>query len=164
MLDASGLIEKHRSNGVLVDANLLVLYLVGKVNKNRIPTFKRTQGYTARDFVLLAGLIGHFGRAFTTPHILSQVSDLSALPGKELKAIRHCLKAEVEMMEERYDESRMVVKDAAFEPLGLADAAIVALCRRPLLVLTADLALYLALQRRGADAINFTDYLSSYWR
>jgi hypothetical protein len=31
MLDAAGLIEKHRAKGVLVDANLLVLLLVGRL-------------------------------------------------------------------------------------------------------------------------------------
>ena len=36
MLDAPALIEKHRSRGVLVDSNLLVLLLVGSVNKQRI--------------------------------------------------------------------------------------------------------------------------------
>lgn len=40
------LIEKHRANGLLIDANLLILYLIGKTNKDRIPTFKRTQQYT----------------------------------------------------------------------------------------------------------------------
>ena len=42
MLDARTLIEKHRSKGVLVDTNLLVLLLVGSVNKRRMLSFKRT--------------------------------------------------------------------------------------------------------------------------
>jgi hypothetical protein len=50
MLDARALIEKHRSKGVLVDTNLLVLLLVGSINKRRIPEFKRTQSFTIEDF------------------------------------------------------------------------------------------------------------------
>ncbi len=50
MLDAVGLIEKHRANGLLIDTNLLVLFLVGKTNKSRILSFKRTQAYTLEDF------------------------------------------------------------------------------------------------------------------
>jgi hypothetical protein len=42
MLDSLALIEKHRAKGVLVDTNLLVLFLVGLVNKRRVPEFKRT--------------------------------------------------------------------------------------------------------------------------
>ena len=61
MLDVAGLFEKHQSKGVLVDTNLLVLYLVGKVNKNRILNFKRTQKYTVEDFELLERAIVWFG-------------------------------------------------------------------------------------------------------
>ena len=164
MLDAPGLIEKHRSKGVLVDTNLLVLYLVGRVNKDRIPGFKRTQTYTVKDFELLERLIVWFGGLITTPHILSQVSDLTALPGKELRAVRSCFKVAVEAMEECYDESRIVVNDPSFERLGLTDAAIATLCRRELLVLTDDLDLQITLQRRGADAINFNHIRPLTWR
>jgi rRNA-processing protein FCF1 len=155
MLDALGLIEKHRSKGVLVDTNLLVLHLVGKVNKNRISSFKRTQSYNAEDFELLERLLGHFGKLVTTPHVLTQVSDLATLQGKELSAIRALFKIEVEVMEERYDESRELVRDVSFERLGLTDAAITTLCHGNVLVLTSDLDLWNALQKRGVDSLNF---------
>jgi hypothetical protein len=45
VLDAIGLIKKHCAKRVLIDANLLVLYLVGSTNKSRIETFKRTQQF-----------------------------------------------------------------------------------------------------------------------
>ena len=35
-----------RGSGLLVDTNLLLLYLIGRTNKNRISKFKRTQAYT----------------------------------------------------------------------------------------------------------------------
>jgi hypothetical protein len=57
MLDARALIEKHRSMGVLVDSNLLVLFLVGQVNKRRILQFKRTQDFAIEDFDTLSRLI-----------------------------------------------------------------------------------------------------------
>ena len=85
MLDAVGLIKKHRTKGVLINANLLVLYLVGSTNKNRIPTFKRTQVYTIEDFELLQGLIAYLGDVITTPHVLTEVSNLANLHEPELK-------------------------------------------------------------------------------
>lgn len=88
MLDARALIEKHRAKGVLVDTNLLVLLLVGTVNKQRIPNFKRTEDFTIEDYELLVRLINWFGKLIATPHVLSQVSDLTDLPGKERTAIR----------------------------------------------------------------------------
>ena len=71
MLDARALIEKHRSKGVLIDTNLLVLLLVGLVNKRRILDFKRTQNFTIEDFDILLRLVNWFGKLFTTPHVLS---------------------------------------------------------------------------------------------
>ena len=156
MLDAGALIEKHQAKGVLVDANLLILFLIGTVNKQRISEFKRTQDFTIEDFDLLQRLIAWFGRLYATPHVLSQVSDLADLPGKELHKIRHLFRLVVEQhIDESYDPSRVLVADPVFEIHGLADAAIATVGGRGVLVLTADVKLQLALQRRGTDALNF---------
>ncbi|MGH9612954.1 MAG: PIN domain-containing protein [Bryobacteraceae bacterium] len=155
MLDALALIEKHQSKGVLVDTNLLVLFLVGLVNRQRIVSFKRTQNFTVHDFDLLARLIGRFGKLYATPHVLSQVSDLTKLPGKELREIRSLFKLLVEKIEESYEPSRVLATDPIFERLGLADAAITRVCSQGILVLTADFDLHHALELRGADALNF---------
>jgi hypothetical protein len=87
-LDARSLIEKHRGKGALVDTNLLVLYLVGTLNRRKITEFKRTSNFEISDFDLLSRLIKWFGRLIATPHVLSQVSDLADLPGKDLLVIR----------------------------------------------------------------------------
>jgi hypothetical protein len=155
MLDAGALIQKHRAKGALVDANLLVLLLVGAVNKRRIQNFKRTENFTVEDFDLLTRLIDWFGKLFATPHVLSQASDLTDLHGKELLQVRRTFKLIVDQIEESYDPSRTLVLDPMFERLGLADAAIATVCSRGVLVLTADLELQLEVQRRGADALNF---------
>jgi len=164
MLDAAGLIEKHRCRGALIDANLLVLYLVGKTNKRRIRDFKPCDIFEIEDFDLLDALVGYLGKPITTPHILTEVSNLVAkLHGKELAASRRDYKALVEQMDEFYDTSRAVVADAAFMRLGLTDAAIAMLERRKLLVLTGDLDLWLTLQQRGVDAVNFNHLRASHW-
>ena len=155
MLDAAGLIEKHRAKGVLVDTNLLVLFLVGTVNRQRILNFKRTGDFTIEDFDLLVRLIDWFGKLIATPHVLSQVSDLTDLTGNELTKIRELFKVLVETIEESYDASRLLVSDPAFKRLGLTDAAIATVCCRGVLVLTADAQLHVALQERDIDALNF---------
>jgi hypothetical protein len=155
MLDALALIDKHRSKGVLVDTNLLVLLLVGSVNKRRILDFKHTQNFTIEDFDLLSRLIRWFGKLITTPHILGQVSDLTDLPGKDLKTIRWLFGSLVQQMEEKYDLSKVLVTHNLFSNLGLTDAAIATTCSKGILVPTTDLDLQLALQRQGADALNF---------
>ena len=158
------LINKHRANGLLIDTNLLLLYLVGRTNKNRIPMFKRTQQYTIEDFELLEILISQFTALITTPHLLTELSNLATLQEPELLKLRVVFKETVEQTQEFYDESRHIVSDVAFDHLGLADAAIATLCHRNLLVLTDDLPLYVALTTRGLDAINFNHIRTYFWR
>src|ERR1700692_1282284 len=146
MSDAGCRSANQEAKGVLVDSNLLVLFLVGAVNKRRILDFKRTQGFTIEDFDLLATLIGWFGKLIATPHVLSQVSDLAVLPGKERLNIRRLFRSVVEQIEESYDPSQALVADPIFERLGLTDAAIATICSRGILVLTADVDLQLAVQ------------------
>ena len=100
MLDAASLIEKDRSRGALIDANLLVLYLVGKTNKRRIRDFKPCDVFEIEDFDLLEQLVAYLGKPITTPHILTEVSNLAKLHGKELSAFRHGYKVLVEQMDE----------------------------------------------------------------
>jgi rRNA-processing protein FCF1 len=154
-LDTLGLIEKHRANGLLIDTNLLILYLVGRTNKRRILTFKRTQTYAIEDFDLLERFISNFNKLITTPHVLTEVSNLASLHGKELRALRGAFRSLVEQMKEFFDESQSVVADASFDRLGLTDAAIAMIGRHNLLVLTDDLDLHTLLLRRGVDALNF---------
>jgi hypothetical protein len=163
MLDAVGLIEKHQSKGALIDANLLLLYVVGKTNRRRLCDFKPCDVFETDDFELLERLVAYLGKVITTPHVLTEVSNLAKLHGRELSAFRERYKVMVEEMDEFYDESRAVVADTAFMRLGLTDAAIAMLGRRNLLVLTADLQLWLTLQQRGVDAVNFNHLRPLKW-
>ena len=163
MLDAEGLIEKHRAKGVLVDTSLLVLFLVGTVNRRRILNFKRTEDFTVEDYDVLVRLIGWFGKLIATPHVLSQVSDLTDLSGNELSEVREVFKALVEQIEESYDTSRLIVGDPAFERHGLTDAAIATVCARGILVLTTDVRLQIALQERDIDSLNFNHIRPLAW-
>jgi hypothetical protein len=132
-----------------------VLFLVGTLNRQRILNFKRTSDFVIADYDLLVRLIAWFGKIVATPHVLNQVSDLTDLSGKESAAIRELFRSLVEQVEESYDASRLLVTDPLFKRFGLADAAIATVCSRGSLVLTTDVQLYVALQERGIDAVNF---------
>jgi hypothetical protein len=155
MNDLFGFIEKHRSNGILIDANLLLLYAVGKTNKQRIPRFKRTEKYSIADFELRERLAAQFKTPITTPHFLTQVCDLAQLGGKERIAFNAVFQQLTDLLDERFESSRQVSRHQAFARLGLADAAIAMIARRPMLVLTEDLDLYVHLVDSGVDSINF---------
>src|SRR5882672_2097419 len=99
------LIWKHRSPGLLIDSNLLLLYILGNTNKQRIPEFKRTQMYTIQDFELLQLLVERFSRVVTTPNVLTEISNLATLHGAELKRFRGVLRNATDVIEEFYIES-----------------------------------------------------------
>ena len=164
MPDAATLIDRHRGAGVFVDTNLLVLLLVGSVNPHRIANFKRTQDYTVGDFRLLRRLVDWFGKPLVaTPHVLSQVSDLTDLSGREAIAVRELFRSTVGVIDERYHEARSLVVHPLFQRFGLGDASVAAVCAQNIVVLTADVQLQVALGSLGLDAINFNHVRSLGW-
>jgi hypothetical protein len=95
---------------------------------------------------------------------LGQVSDLTDLGGREAILVRELFKSAVEVIDERYDEARQLVRHPLFERLGLADASVAAVAERNILVLTADVQLHIDLARLGLDAIDFNHVRSLEWR
>lgn len=164
MGDAAYLIEKHRGRGVFLDANLLVLLLVGRVNLRRIESFKRTQNFTKNEYVLLEILLESFGHPLVaTPHVLSQVSDLTDLGGVEGTHIRRLFKTTIRTIDETYTPARKLVDHPAFERFGLGDASIASACEQNFVVVTADVRLHLALEVLGHDSINFNHVRNLAW-
>jgi uncharacterized protein YaiI (UPF0178 family) len=70
----------------------------------------------------------------------------------------------VEVINEISRPATQLVKNPVFTRLGLADAAIAAVCEKNILVLTADVQLEVALTSRGLDALNFNHVRPLGWR
>lgn len=133
-----------------MDTNLLVLFVVGKVNGNRIETFKRTSRYAKADYDFLLRLLGTFKTLYTVPHVLAEVSNLTDLPGSERERARSVLKREISLLHEPEIPSAQAAGDVLYPKLGLVDAAIGAVARaHNCTVLTDDLDLSLAQPREG---------------
>ena len=81
-----------RLKGLLADTNLLVLLIVGSVNRDRVSRFKRTTDYSPADWDLLTGILEQISPRFTIPHILAEVSALSDIKGPELETARTVLR------------------------------------------------------------------------
>lgn len=69
------LIRKYRDNGILLDTNVLLLYLVGSIDPQNVGRFKRTAKYDENDFRILSNLVNLFKTNVTTPHILTEASN-----------------------------------------------------------------------------------------
>jgi hypothetical protein len=159
------LIEKHASNGLLVDTNLLLLFLVGAYDRGYIRTFKRTQRYTEEDFDLLAGLIPQFHRIVVTPHILAELSNLSlAMKGDRAVAYFVVL---VEVLREAREVhiDKDVLLDYGWLPrVGFTDLSILEASKRhDYLVLTDDFEAAGLLACEGCDVINWNHVRQLSW-
>ena len=146
----------ERGQGVLADTNLLVLYVVGSVNRKRIETFKRTRQYRSQDYDLLKGVLERFNSVYTLAHIMAEVSNLTDLPGPELLLARRVLRDTIKVYHEVPLPSDKAVEEQSFERLGLTDAAIACAAREHnCAVLTDDLNLYLSLSKDQTEVYNF---------
>lgn len=158
------LIAKYRTKGLLIDSNLLLVYLVGMLDPDRIPKFKKTMAFTVDEFRLLARFFDVFKKVVTTPNILTEVSNLSGqLPENLCVAFRGGLGDRIPNLEEHYTSSASLATSAHFNKFGLTDSGIVELVKGNYLVLTDDLSLYGLLLNRGVDAINFNHIRSQAW-
>lgn len=142
--------------GLLIDTNLLVLLVIGLVNPARIATHDRTSVYTAADYTLLFNFAARYQRLYTLPHVLAEVSNLAVIKGQESSASRAYLKALIEDLFEELKPSHEAAAERAYAWLGLVDAAIISVARQyQCNVITADVALFNALQREGIPVITF---------
>jgi len=151
MNEALSLIVKHRHSGALFDANLLLVYAVGKYDKNALSVFHHTKQYTD-DFTLIEHLVEFFSVLYTTPNVLTEVSNLGGKLGPPFFVT---LGRMVSVLHEEYCISKDVTRNDAFAKLGLTDAGIINVAAKKCLVLTLDWNLYYNLLHRNVDAVNF---------
>ena len=146
---------------MLIDANLLVLLVVGETDKALISKHRRTKAYQVEDYERLVRLINQSGReVFVTPNTLTEASNLLAQHGEpERSRIFGTLQALIEKTEERVVESRVASRNSDFKRLGLTDAALLEVVSASNPLVTVDLDLYRAALKKGAEAaFNFSHY------
>ncbi|MGA0559557.1 PIN domain-containing protein [Larkinella sp. VNQ87] len=156
--------ELRSKEGLLIDTNLLVLYVIGLLDTNRIGQNKRTRTYSKEDFNLLVNFTGFFKKVITTTNILTEVSNL--LEGEEYhkKPVLSVLPQLLEVIEEHHLPSRslMVSSNRFFTKFGLSDTVSMELSTRDYTVLTDDLDLCYYLQNNGLSAYNFNHLRTAY--
>lgn len=163
--ETKALFARYRQAGILVDTNILLLYVVGLANRKRILSFKRTKQFTPEDFDLLVQILKSFQRVVTTPNILTEVNSLANQLGEPERS--KCLQIfgqTIARFEEIYKPSQQLAQLPEFQRFGLTDCGILNLAQRSYLVLTDDLRLAATLQRKGIDTVNFNNIRFLGWR
>lgn len=150
------LTKTYAPKGILVDSNLLLLFLIGAVNRDLIQKFKRTKHYLPEDYDTLVKYLSQFSKRVTTPNVLTEVSNLgNSLPDNWKASFQSVLQHAVQILDETYMPSNSVVATHECARFGLTDSAITALVKGKYLLLTDDLRLSQYFQKSGGDAVNF---------
>ncbi len=141
---------------IVLDANLLVLFVVGATSKDYVARHKRLRAYTSADYDVLRRVVEEASEVLTTPNALTEASNLAAhIADPARSEIRETLRSLILNLQETYVPSGIAARRVEFVRLGLADAAMLELADDQRVVLTADLDLYLAIMNEGGNAINF---------
>ncbi len=109
------LILKYRSLGVLLDTNILLLHLIGSLNRDYVASFKRTQTFALEDFDTLQLFLGRFSIFSTTPNVMTEVSNLVDKIDEGRKEDFNALFAEhITLLREHYVETASISGNAYF--------------------------------------------------
>lgn len=144
---------------VALDANLLLLLVVGLIDPNVIGGHKRLRQYDAAAFDLLLGAIGETDKILTTPNVLTEVSNVLdwGMFEPRRSALRQGFSNFITSAAcEIYHPSSAVAVDPDFGRLGLADCAWLGCINEEAVLFTDDLLLFNAAVSRGLIAFNFT--------
>lgn len=157
------LFARHRGKSVLLDSNLLLVYLTGAIGTHLFGRFKRVSEYTIQDYELLVQLLRAFKVLSTTPHILTEVSNLANSLSGSYRQDWYTNFAELMAIEQEgagVRESWIPAKQLAILPefleFGITDCAIIHFALDTL-VITDDYRLSGALRSQGFDVLNFRD-------
>ena len=149
-------------SALFIDANLIVLLIVGSVDRELIARHRRTRTFTVEDYDRLFRAISQVDTLRVTPNVLTEASNLLGLHGEPQRS--QLLRKLRELIEQGTAESFIASVDAVrhdvFPRLGLTDAALLEVVSADAPLLTVDLNLYVAALAGGDEAaINF-----NHWR
>jgi rRNA-processing protein FCF1 len=155
------LLINYKSKGIVIDSNLLLYFFVGSYNNNLVSNFKVTKKFGIKGFDMLCYIINYFDKIITTPHILTEISNLSNKMDVRYKAdYFNIFFQKLEKMDEIFFSAIENLSDENVRKFGLTDSAIVNLSKtKSYLILTEDFHLSNILSSRGIDVINFNHLL-----
>ena len=145
---------------IFLDANLLVLLVVGETDKELIAKHRRLREYDQDDYKKLVRLVNQIDQILVTPNTLTEASNLLAQHrDPERSHFFEVLRILIEEYEEIVVTSKTASRNDEFKRLGLTDAALLEVVSNSNPLITVDLDLYLAaIRKEGESAFNFRHY------
>ena len=157
---ADVLTARYARKGIVIDTNILLLFLVGYIDPGKIEEFKLTCKYTKDEFLLLSRLVKGFEKIIITPQILAEVTnhlDNSKIGDEHVaKSIRAVLYGAG--TKEKYFKKDDLIDNGFLSKFGFTDVSVLESAKNgKALVLTDDLKLTGLLRNMECDVLNATD-------
>lgn len=160
------------THGLILDTNLLILYIVGETNKNKIEHFDLTNSYSPELYELIKILVksSKFKAPIITPHIVCETSHHLGLDSNHTTTLSPWLKKSLKIFNESY-ECHVKTKDIIDpngRPLkilahyGIPDLSIADLStQKDYAVLTDDCQLFTYIYKEGQKNVVNTGMLNT---
>jgi len=163
VLTEEQLFVRFKGKTVLLDSNLLLVLMAGALGAQIFTRFKRVSDYTIKDYELLVRLVRSFSVLLTTPHILTEVSNLAnGLPSwcksdwsANFASLFVSNRGSIQVRE-CWTPAAELARMPEFFAFGIADCAIAGQSNQALIV-TEDYRLSGKLRSRNVPVVNFRD-------
>jgi hypothetical protein len=155
------LLKPYVGKPAILDANLLLLLWCAGFDPGLIHTFKRLNSFEVEDIEGLSETLRIFSVIRTTPHVLTEVSNLAnSLPEWRKRDWSEHFSKQVQVIEEEWVRAAETAT-GDFMWLGLTDATLARLAKT-CVILTIDFPLSNSLESQGLNVINF-NHIRSRW-
>jgi hypothetical protein len=153
-LSDHSLVRPYIGRSAILDTNVLLLHLLCTLDFSLLRSFKRLGMFEEYDYLLLSELLKLFPAWCTTPHVLTEVSNLAnALPDWKKSSWTEIFSQRIQVVPELFEDSAQIASDASAIRFGLTDAALASLAKTHL-VITVDWPLTGFLESRNLAVLN----------
>jgi rRNA-processing protein FCF1 len=159
MIDQTIIPPRENVKGIVIDSNLLLLFIIGLYDRKQIQKVRVVRQYTIDDFEKLVNIIAYYNLTITvTPNIITEICNLSDKLNYESKYKFFKFIEQFLIEHNEYSETSLITikkSNTCFYKFGIADASVHNLAQEKRLVITDDFDLYHFLVQKGIDAINY---------
>lgn len=161
-------LRKCRQNGLLIDTNLLIVFLFGLYDPKFIELNSKTAGYTEQDFGFILSLVNQSVKVIVTPQILAEVSNMTFDKTIAEPGFTHYFAQTIQVLEkaeENHTHMDIFLKSPrVLASIGFADMSIMEAAKElDCVVLTADGPLTGWLQSSGCTVLNLNHLRGQAW-
>lgn len=110
---------------LILDANLLLLLVIGSIDPSWIARVAKVQSFSVRDFERLSDIVSRFRTLVVTPHVLTEVSNLANDLRDEWKdTFANSFRKWIALLEERHTSAGILSQNRLFR-FGITDVSLV---------------------------------------